>query len=78
MSLSLGQCQSYINNIENRKALPSMQMFLHICEFLEIQPKDFFTEDMDNPHTLHEVLDTLKPLTRTQLELLMGIARQMK
>ena len=24
MSLSLGQSQSYINNIENKKALPSM------------------------------------------------------
>lgn len=24
MSISLGQCESYINKIENRKALPSM------------------------------------------------------
>lgn len=45
MSLSLGQSSNYINNIENKRALPSMQMFLYICEFLKIEPKDFFNED---------------------------------
>lgn len=42
MSLSLGQSESYINNIENKRALPSMQMFLYICEFLEVEPSEFF------------------------------------
>ena len=34
MSLSLGQANNYINSIENRKALPSMQSFFYICEYL--------------------------------------------
>ena len=36
MSLSLGQSESYINKIENGKALPSMSAFFYICDFLKI------------------------------------------
>ena len=36
MSLALGQNPSYINRIENGKALPSMQGFFSICEYLQI------------------------------------------
>ena len=32
MSLSLGQANNYINNIENKKSLPAMQSFFYICE----------------------------------------------
>lgn len=78
MSLSLGQSQSYINNIENHKAMPSMQMFLYICEFLEVEPKDFFTEDISSPPTFHKALDAFQPLTHTQLDLLIAIAKEMK
>ena len=35
MSLSLGQANNYINNIENKKSLPSMQAFFYICELYQ-------------------------------------------
>lgn len=78
MSLSLGQSQSYINNIENKKALPSMQMFLYICEFLGIEPKDFFEEGVASPSTLNEAVAALKSLSPKQLELLTSLAKEMK
>ena len=78
MSLSLGQSQSYINNIENKKALPSMQMFLYICEFLGIEPKDFFEEDVTSPGTLNEAMTIFKSLSPKQLELLIALAEEMK
>ena len=31
MSLSLGQSESYINKIENRRTLPSLSGFFYIC-----------------------------------------------
>ena len=34
MSLSLGQCESYINKIENQKSLPSMNVFFTYVIFL--------------------------------------------
>ena len=43
MSLALGQSEGYINKIENKKALPSMQIFFYICSYLEVTPKDFFS-----------------------------------
>ena len=78
MSLSLGQSQSYINNIENKKALPSMQMFLYICEFLDVEPKDFFDEDITSPSALNEAMATFKSLSPKQLELLIAFAKEMK
>ena len=78
MSLSLGQSQSYINNIENKKALPSMQMFLYICEFLGVEPKDFFREDIENPGTLYDAVETFKSLSQKQLDLLISLAKEMK
>lgn len=44
MSLSLGQANNYINNIENKKSLPSMQSFFYICEYLGVTPLEFFDE----------------------------------
>ena len=78
MSLSLGQSQSYINNIENKKSLPSMQMFLYICEFLDITPKDFFTEDVADPFLMNEVVNLLKTLSKKQLETIIDVAKEMK
>lgn len=78
MSLSLGQSQSYINNIENKKALPSMQMFLYICDYLKIKPKDFFNEDIEEPLIFNETTDILKKLKKEQLQLLISVAKEMK
>ena len=78
MSLSLGQSQSYINNIENKKALPSMQMFLYICEFLEVEPKDFFDEGITDPKAYNEISDVLKRLNKDQINLLLSLADEMK
>lgn len=46
MSLSLGQSESYINKIENKRTLPSMTGFFYICEYFGITPAEFFNEDI--------------------------------
>ena len=40
MSLSLGQSESYINKIENKRTLPSMAGFFYICDYLNITPQE--------------------------------------
>lgn len=42
MSLSLGQANNYLNNIENKKSLPAMQSFFYYCEYLGVTPQEFF------------------------------------
>ena len=53
MSLSLGQGESYINKIENRQSLPSLQGLFYICEYLRITPKEFFDEGKHDPALTH-------------------------
>lgn len=67
MSLSLGQSESYINKIENGRALPSMAGFFAICEYLEIEPVDFFDSSLSYPKQLRTLLDSSKELNETQL-----------
>ena len=52
MSLSMGQNPGYINKVENGKAMPSMEVFFYICEFLAITPSDFFDEKKKEPWKL--------------------------
>ena len=64
MSLTLGQSPAYINNIETGLALPSMNSFFNICDFLEITPQEFFNYDNEDPklkNTLYSEFDNLTP-----------------
>lgn len=70
MSLSLGQSESYINKIENQKALPSMNMFFYICEFLDVTPGEFFSEDVFRSRRLEELTPVLDNLSLRQLDAL--------
>lgn len=75
MSLSLGQSESYINKIENKRALPSMAGFIYICEYLGITPQDFFNADSLAPQKSKAVLAELENLTASQADHLMLIIK---
>ncbi len=68
MSLSIGQNPSYINYIENGKALPSMSSFFFICEYLGISPSEFFDMENQSPNELREQVANLKKLPPEDLE----------
>ncbi len=67
MSLSLGQSESYINKIENGKALPSMQVFFYICDYFSITPRDFFDEEQSVPEEVARLVGLLRNLNAGQL-----------
>ena len=77
MSLSLGQAANYINSIENRKALPSMQSFFYICEYLGVTPQEFFDEGNACPVRLRELLDEAKRLDDNALVHLLALMREL-
>ena len=56
MSLSLGQSENYINQIENLKTFPSMIVFFYICECFGISQQEFFDEGNVNPKLLTELI----------------------
>lgn len=77
MSLALGQNESYINRIENKKAFPSMQIFFYICEYLNISPKDFFDFDIIYPETLNDLIIELKKLNPQQLDTIHKLVKEL-
>lgn len=78
MSLSMGQGAAYINNIENRRALPSMTGFFYICDYLKIEPKEFFDLDNTNPERLSSIIESIKNMSDEKLIALQNIIEQMK
>ena len=73
MSLSIGQANNYINNIEIQKTLPSMQAFFSICDYFGITPQEFFDEGNACPEQLRELLGKLKKLNPHKLELIASL-----
>lgn len=67
MSLSLGQNNSYINQIENGKSLPSLQGLFYICEYFGITPQEFFDRGNAYPAQLGQVVEDLKRLDQETL-----------
>ena len=75
MSLTLGQANNYINTIENRKSLPSMQSFFYICEFFGITPQEFFEAGNSNPKMLKEFIQEAKKLDSESFSHILGIMK---
>lgn len=78
MSLSLGQSESYINNIENGVNYPSMSSFFYICDYFGITPKEFFDTESVDPTKERELLEAVKGLRREQLDNLIALAKGLK
>lgn len=77
MSLSLGQSESYINKIENRRTLPSMAGFFYICEYFGITPQEFFDGGGLSPQTARELLWEIGKLTPVQAGHILQVIRDL-
>ncbi|MBP3414633.1 MAG: helix-turn-helix transcriptional regulator [Clostridia bacterium] len=73
MSLSLGQSESYINKIENKRAMPSMSGFFYICEYLNIEPSEFFNSKILSPQKTNEIISAISKLPPNQAEHILNI-----
>lgn len=68
MSLSLGQSESYINKIENKRTLPSMAGFFYICEYFGIEPQEFFDMKISSPAKTSEIMEEIGKLSPDKAE----------
>lgn len=78
MSLSLGQNPSYINKLENGKAMPSMEVFFYICDYFSITPAEFFEENKKYPQKIHQITEECTYLTGEMLEHLLAIIKALR
>ena len=77
MSLALGQSESYINKIENKRTLPSMAGFFYICEYLGIEPREFFDTDSESPGTTGELCREFSRLPEKKAEHILALIRDL-
>lgn len=78
MSLSLGQSESYINKIENKRTLPSLTGFFYICEYLDITPQEFFNDGAAAPQRSRELLRQLEKLSPEQTDHVLQIVQDLQ
>lgn len=78
MSFDLGQSKSYIQSISSGKAMPSMSGFLNICDYFGITPEEFFDTSIQEPNLLNTIINTIKTLSETDLNLILDIAERLK
>ena len=83
MSLAIGQNESYINRIENKKSYPSMQVFFYICEYLQITPQEFFNETstfVEASQSTNEIstfVEDTEKLTPFQLTIISALVKEL-
>ena len=77
MSLSLGQSESYINKIENKRTLPSFSGFIYICEYFGITPADFFNTNATAPQKTKELVSKLEKLSFKETEHILQIVEDL-
>lgn len=77
MSLSLGQSESYINKIENKRTLPSFTGFIYICEYFDVTPQEFFNENISSPQKTKELIFELEKLSPKYTEHILQIVKDL-
>ena len=77
MSLSLGQSESYINKIENKRTMPSMTGFFYICEYLGIEPQEFFDTKTISPAKAAEIMKEIGKLSTDKADHILQVIKDL-
>ena len=78
LSISIGQNENYINQIELGKSTPSIEALEVICEYFKISLSEFFDEGNINPSLLKDLIHVAKRLDRESLESFIVLANKIK
>jgi len=74
MSVELGLSKGYIQKISSGKALPSMERFLAICDYLDVSPTEFFDSDDEYSGSVKELQSLAKGLDEKNIRLVIDVA----
>ncbi len=78
LSYDLGQSKGYIQSISSGRALPSIPMLFKICDYFDLSITEFFSQEIENPSLLHQLIRELEGLPPEDLNLLMKLAARLK
>ena len=77
MSSQIEQSGNYIYMLESGNSDPSMKAFLIICDYLEIEPQDFFGT-VENPAQIKKLIEAAKVLDDENLSVITFLAEKLK
>ena len=77
MSLELGKSRGFIQGISSGRCLPSLKELFAICEYLGVEPKDFFDEGTKSPGLKTRLNTAAGRLTDGDLTLLVLTAERL-
>ncbi len=77
MSVDLGHSKGYIQSISSGRALPSLQELLYICDYLGITPREFFSDDEQNPMIITRIVEKLTAMNDEDLNLVLAVVDRM-
>lgn len=69
LSLELGKCKTYIQAISSGKSLPSFDAFFDLCEYFQLTPEEFFSQDGCDSPQHRRIQHKMESLTAEDLAL---------
>lgn len=78
MSYDLGHSRGYVYNISSGKSLPPMNEFLSICDYFNITPAEFFTEQLHYPGLIQKALEGLRQLSDEDILLILNLINRLQ
>ena len=69
LSLELGKCKTYIQAISSGKSLPSFDAFFDLCDYFQLTPEEFFSQDGCQSRQLRRIQRKLEELAPEDLSL---------
>ena len=73
MSRRIDREETYIRQVETGKITPSISTISMVCQYLGITLKDFFDTEVQNPESLNNLIELLKPLGKREIESITSI-----
>ncbi len=77
MSTDLGHSKSYMQSISSGRAVPSLNEFLYICEYLGVTPKEFFDTEVQDPQLVQKLYQLTKTMDDADLKVLIATAERL-
>jgi len=75
LSIELGQSSQYINQIETRNKLPSLEVLFAFCDYFRITPKEFFDDEQVYPIQYKALISELNKLDTDELGKVIAIIK---
>ena len=78
MSYDLGHSRSYIYNISSGKSLPPWSEFFDICDYFEITPEQFFSQNRKISSLKQTTINELVDLDDDDVMIILSLIRRIK